>query len=455
MVDFQTPKEENDLKIKIDLDDDNLSILSVSSYDSIDNLKFEQMGQYTCDECNSIPQIINLDEKTKTISFKCDKHGLKTMNLNTYLYKCLNYNPTNWKCSSCEKIQRNSDETFIYCQCNNVFCSSCFRMHQKNEKGDHKHTIESDKFNLRCKKSGDHFEETYKGFCFECKSHFCQKCEVDHKWHEKVDIKTMQIEGSEVEQIKELNKEYERLISYYESLIKLNKLILFSYKNYKNNYYNLSNINTIINNSKRNGVINDLIDQTNAAIIPGEDNSNLTDYMKKLYPPQNGQPNFYDDEIEKISINNKFFNNYDLRVLTQMPLENLRFLDLENNSISKIDCLKNSNFVNLVILNLNNNALKDISTLENVSFKDNLQALFLRNNCIKDISVFNKKIFVSLRQLDLRNNCIEDIKVFELWQDNLGSLQSLFLANNAFDKGKLGSIVVKIKDITENDIKEI
>ena len=135
-----------------------------------------------------------------------------------------------------------------------------------------------------------------------------------------------------------------------------------------------------------------------------------------------------------------------------MPLENLRFLDLENNSISKIDCLKNSNFVNLVILNLNNNALKDISTLENVSFKDNLQALFLRNNCIKDISVFNKKIFVSLRQLDLRNNCIEDIKVFELWQDNLGSLQSLFFFFISFDKGKLGSIVYKIEKIIENDI---
>jgi hypothetical protein len=389
--DFKTPKDnEVEKKMPLILDADNLSVLSVSSCDSIDNLKLETMGQYTCDECSSIPKIINLDDKTKTISFKCENHGLKTMNLNTYLSNCLNYNPQNWKCSACANIQRDckgKEEEFIYCQCNNVFCVSCFPTHQKKEKGEHKFIIQSNKFNLRCKKSKDHYGEVYKGYCYECKTHYCQKCENEHKWHEKVDIKTMQIQEKEVDKIKEINKEYERLISYYKGMIQLNKLIMYSHENCRDNYYNLNNINTIIKNDKRNEILNTLNDKENGAIIPGEEDSNITNYMNELY-----QQNI-DSEINKISISNKFFNNYDLRVLVQMPLKYLRFLDLENNSISQIDCLKKSDFANLVILNLNNNAIKDILPLENASFKDNLQALFLRNNCIKDISVLKKMCF--------------------------------------------------------------
>ena len=326
------------------------------------------------------------------------------------------------------------------------FVQVVFQLIKKKEKGEHKFTILSNKFNLRCKKSKDHYGEVYKGYCYECKTHYCQKCENEHKWHEKVDIKTMQIQEKEVDKIKEINKEYERLISYYKGMIQLNKLIMYSYKNCRDNYYNLNNINTIIKNDKRNEILNTLNDKENGAIIPGEEDSNITNYMNELY-----QQNI-DSEINKISISNKFFNNYDLRVLVQMPLKYLRFLDLENNSISQIDCLKKSDFANLVILNLNNNAIKDILPLENASFKDNLQALFLRNNCIKDISVFKKKC-ASLRQLDLRNNCIDDISVFDSMKDYLANLQSLYLANNAFDKNQFENAIKNINELTEKDIE--
>ena len=95
--DLDPPKEDSK-SIPVILDDDNLSTLSDSSFDSIDNMKFKKMEQYTCDECSSIPKIINLDEKTKTITIKCEKHGIKTINLKTYLFNCLNYNQSNWKC---------------------------------------------------------------------------------------------------------------------------------------------------------------------------------------------------------------------------------------------------------------------------------------------------------------------------------------------------------------------
>ena len=424
------------------LDDDNLSLLSYSSYDSIDNMKLKDMGQYTCDECCSIPKIINLDEKSKIITLKCKYHGVKNLNLNTYLFNCLNYNSTNWKCSTCQKIQKYFPENFKYCECNTVFCETCFEMHQRKE--EHKFAINSSQFDLKCKKSKEHFDEFYIGFCYDCQIQFCSKCKEEHEWHEFMNINEKQVKKEDIKKIQELNKEYERLISYYESLIKLNNLIIYSYNNFKNNYYNLRNINTIINNVRRNEIIESLDNIENKLIFPVEKYSNIYNYIKNLYD--------FDikEDTERISINNKFFNNYDLKVLAKLPLNNLRILILENNSISQISCLKNCNFNNLLILNLNNNGIEDISVIESVKFND-IQALFLRYNAIKDILVFGKKKLPSLRQLDLRNNYIKDIKVFDSWKNNLESLQSLYITNNDYDKSKCKETLRILKELIEKE----
>ena len=86
-------------------EEENLSALSFSSYDSVDNEKFDNMGQYTCDECGEIPKIINTDIFKKTILFKCKTHGYKEINLKNYVSKAINYNSKNWKCMECENIQ--------------------------------------------------------------------------------------------------------------------------------------------------------------------------------------------------------------------------------------------------------------------------------------------------------------------------------------------------------------
>lgn len=424
-------------------DDDNLSVLSFSSDDSIDEMKFQTKGQYTCDECGSIPEIINIDSTTKNIMLKCENHGLKEININTYLHSCLNFNSQNWKCSQCDNIQREKEENFIYCECGAIFCESCIRVHQT--KNSHKNTILSEKFYMKCKKSKEHFEEDYKGYCQECKIHFCKKCEGEHKWHETISINEMIKKKEEINKIKELNKEYKKLISFYESLIKLNELLIYSFNNSKYNYYNLTNINTVINNIDGNHLIYTLNKSEEKAIVPGKKNENLYTYMNKLYKTD------IKEQTDRVQINNKYFNNFDLKVLTQLPLKNLRLLILENNCISKIDCLENSEFKNLIILNLNGNSIKDISILENDKFKD-IQALFFRNNSIKDVAIFGKKKFESLRQLDLRNNLIEDIIHFERWKENMKSLQSLYLTNNAFDPKNFESTIEKIKELMETDV---
>ena len=409
---------------------EDLSALSFSSYDSVDNIKIDKMGQYTCDKCSEIPKIIGTNLEKKTILFKCKEHGHIERDIREYLLNALNYNTNNWKCSQCQNIQRNIKDNFIFCQCGSVFCNECSEVHKKDF--NHPFKIQSDKYNLRCKTKVDHYDEQYIGFCYDCNTHYCKKCETEqtHNLHSVTPINTMYIEEAEIEKIRKLNKEYRSLISYYESLIRLNNLIIHSYKNYRNNYYNCHNINTIINNYKRNIVVNDSINKSspnevNQIILPGEKNENLIKYMKDLYKEE-----IKEEETDSVEIDNKFFNNLDFKVLTQIPIKNLHVLSLENNGITNINCLAKADFPELVIVNLNNNAIEDISVFENVKFVE-FQALLLRNNNIKNISVFGTKKFEFLREIDLRNNSIEDIGVFEKHQ--LPFLQCLYLTYNKFD----------------------
>lgn len=433
----------------MEFEEDNISLLSESSTDEIDKAKFELMGQYSCDECPEIPRLIGTDANTKTITLKCDVHGLKTLDINKYMLNSLNYNTLNWKCSNCENIQRYSNTSFKYCECGFVFCPGCFKGHKETNGKDHDFTISSEDFNLKCKKNKNHFKETYVGYCYDCKVQYCQICakEGTHKWHEKVSLDSIMVQESDIEKIRELNKQYKKFIEYYQALIQFNELVINSFKKCKNNYYNLNNINMIIKNYDRKQLIDPLNDSENRTIIPGENNKNLFLYMNSMHKDVvKDQP----DNISKIEINNKFFNKYDFNVLTQIPLTNLRLLSLENNAISKIDNLEYCNFDNLLILNLNNNAISDISILGKAKF-DGLQALFLKNNSIKDIEIFGKKKFNYLRQLDLRKNVIENIGVFDKWEENLENLQSLYLSGNLYEKEKSKDTIEKIKKIPDGD----
>ena len=422
-------------------DNNDLSILSYSSYDSLENIKFETMGQYTCDECGEIPKIISTNLEKRTILIKCKNHGQKELNIRDYMINSLKYTPNNWKCSESEHVQKMCKELFKYCECGKVFCCECYDFHNKM----HNHNaIESDKFYMHCK-NPKHFGKKYSGYCNECDENFCEICEKDHQGHDKIQNSKLEIGQKEIEKIKQLNKEYRSLITYYESLIRLNNLILYSYNKNRGNYYNLYNINRIISNIKRKTIIDSFKDtkankdfDNNAyyhALVPGEKNSNFIHYMKDLYEKE-----LKEEETIEFRVNNKFFNNLDLKILTEIPLYNLKLLELDNNGITKIDNLENAEFPELIILSLKNNGIEDISVLERVKFED-VQGLFLSNNTIKDISVFGKIKFKLLRLIDLRNNNIEDIKVFLKYDtDKLKVLDSIYLSGNKFDINKFSEV---------------
>ena len=84
----------------------------------------------------------------------------------------------------------------------------------------------------------------------------------------------------------------------------------------------MNNINTIIKNYDRNKIIEAFNEIENIEIIPGEDNANLKTFVEELYRIE------LKEDDNKIEINNKYFNIHDLKVLTQIPLDNLKILIL-------------------------------------------------------------------------------------------------------------------------------
>ena len=416
-------------------DNEELSLLSFSSYDSIENFKLEKMGQYTCDQCSEIPKIIDTNIAKKTIIIKCKNHGQREINIRDYIVNSLNYNPSNWVCKDSEHIQKTSKDLFKYCECGFVFCDACYAYHKDNTKDSQ--SIDSDKYYLYCKKKG-HFQEKFIGYCYECNDNYCKMCEGDHMKHSKILINTMEIEKKEIDKIKKLNKEYRSLITYYESLIKLNNLIIHSYEKNRDNYYNLFNIHSIISNANRNPLSE--TDNFYQSFSPGANSTNVINYINELYAK-----NLNEDETIEININNKNFNNFDLKVLSQIPLYNLKMLELDNNSITKIDCLEFAQFPELIVLSLKNNSIEDISVLERVKFED-VQGILLSNNNISDINVFERTKFKKLRLIDLRNNRINDIGVFEyLDSEKLSALQCIYLTGNKYDITKFQ----KVKNLLE------
>ena len=327
-------------------------------------------------------------------------------------------------------IRNNRQILFKYCECGYVFCSSCYSCHK--DKTHHKQSIDSDKYFLYCKKKG-HFDETFKGYCYDCNENYCKLCEKEHIKHSKILINTMEVEQKEIDKIKKLNQDYRSLITYYESLIKLNNLIIQSYEKNRDNYYNLFNMHSIISNASRNPLTKN--DNFYQSISPGEGNTNIINYISNLY----GQE-LNEDETVDIKINHKNFNNFDFKILSQMPLYNLKILELDNNSITKIDCLENAEYPELIVLSLKNNAIVDISVLARVKFEE-LQGILLSNNNISDINSLERANFKKLRLIDLRNNNIDNISVFEyIENERINALQCVYLTGNKYDTTKIDKV---------------
>ena len=172
-----------------------------------------------------------------------------------------------------------------------------------------------------------------------------------------------------------------------------------------------------------------------------------------------------DDGLKKLSkikfyelktLNLKENNIIIINCLKNFKCETLENLNLSGNKLSDINILDRVNFPELKELDLNNNEISDINPLKTVKF-DKLEKLILNRNKISDINSLEKANFPELKELNLGSNEISDISVLQ--RVKFVKLKNLLLNNN-----KISEIIVlknvnfkKLEDLNlyKNNISDI
>ena len=132
--------------------------------------------------------------------------------------------------------------------------------------------------------------------------------------------------------------------------------------------------------------------------------------------------NLIRNEIRDISILKKFNEIF----------PELQHLNLYNNNITSIDCLKGIILSKLKTLSFSKNEIERINVLENCYFPD-LDDLDLSGNKISDISIIEYIKFPKLNFIDLRHNKIYSIKpALFINKQNLPCLNNLRFCRNSF-----------------------
>ena len=128
-----------------------------------------------------------------------------------------------------------------------------------------------------------------------------------------------------------------------------------------------------------------------------------------------------------IDLNSSEISEDNLQLLSKMELDNLFWINLSNNKIKNIECIKNS-LKNIKFLILEYNNIKNLSLNGNFPFIKNLEYLYLGSNSIENISFLSKNNLIYLTHLSLYNNKISDISALKYC--SFPSLETLNLSYN-------------------------
>ena len=356
-------------------------------------LTFQQItqipdDQYSCTQCDLVPEIIDIDYDSGAIIINCPEHGERNIYISNYFSEELKNVYYSAKCDFTNVLQKdNIDKIFQFCNdCNKMCCSNCSYSH--NQK---KHNlIKIDEKNCICKQHFQKFEK----FCTICKKNICShnecKCEHDPNNHKKIpkpdnrDIN--EIQG----QINVLKKKKER----QDLLIKLLNNLMETYRKHESNYYfsyNISNVAKKIReiNSNTNG-----IDKVNKANVLSRINyleKKIIDFFNSKFGTN------LKLEDNKIVLKDKGIENEDFELLCSIDFPNLEELNLKGNNISILTPIESLKPKKLLKLDLSYNKINNITTLKDILKKKlfpKIQDIILTGNniLIKDLEEIKRLI---------------------------------------------------------------
>ena len=445
----------------------NIEVNSATDIDLIDISR----DQYSCTECNSVPEIKNIDYNEGTITFECPEHPIKSINIEKYLKKELKHLNYNVKCKDGNLDQwKNIEEVFNYCTtCKNYYCLP----HAKNHSNDKHKLIKVNELNNKCI---IHFED-FNRYCLDCKKHFCSKCincghnnikeitkaneDLEKLKQNKYNLETKKKEIEEMNNIFEKKKkkideikiQLDKLVENLkkeEKIIKLWDILIQTYEKHPSNYFhsiniqNVAKINYDFNYEKIN--FNDENIIQNEIIHDDQRIDNRLKLLEKKIKDFLTMKLKVDFDGTNINLSGKNIDNSDFNLLCCIPLENATEINLSHNKIQDLSPIEYLKAPNATKLDLSYNVINNINPIKKLKLKEVFPIL-------KEIKLDHNKVLEKDIE-DIRKLLkIKFIKECELeYELDKSAKQIRIFGKDFFDKNKSNC---KIKYNDKNDVIDI
>lgn len=198
-----------------DKDDNDISEEELTERKGQNNSKIPN-DEFTCNKCETVPEILEIHSDTSKLSLECKKHPLTKISVSKYLNQLSksNFSYRENKCYKCEKKAKEILMHFCI-KCRNFVCERCkVYYHQEHEELGYLIPIE-EKNNI-CK---IHPKEKAENFCFDCEEIICEK-DNNHSDHYKINTNCLQKEVNEYrETIRNKNKKLLNMLKFYRLVI--------------------------------------------------------------------------------------------------------------------------------------------------------------------------------------------------------------------------------------------
>ena len=180
--------------------------------------KFKRVpdDQFTCPECEIVPEILEMHSDTGNLILYCDKHGMHHDSTTNYLNSFIKSNFTylNLKCSVCGAKPSGKKTQMQFCvECREPICKKCVDVRHEEHRA---FLIPIGAINNTCRK---HKNEKAELYCKDCEEIICEDDTIhsDHRVVDTYDLK------------KEVNKYREKIIKKNQklfSMLEFYKLVL-------------------------------------------------------------------------------------------------------------------------------------------------------------------------------------------------------------------------------------
>jgi hypothetical protein len=397
----------------------------------------EDLCEFLCSKCGKIPLILNVHTDNSKIEFNCKNCGIYEILVDDYydrLFKqnyfkkcsiCENkgmYNNKFFYCENCKEniceickkdhnIEHNCKEEkkkdhyffnkcfkcenkkinknkYYYCiNCNNNLCQKCKDEKNCINKNAHKCIDEKEK-KITCL---DH-NKTFKYFCLDCLENFCEECKLikhlDHKNKKLQDLNSALVDNRN--DILKINKELNNLVEFNETILKYTDI-------FENNVDYLQSIINI-GKSLEEGNKRNTKDMKCLLKELAQDIQNSIKAINDLLVHKKKRPIPLSRNEKYIHINNKQLDDQDFKYISQIRFNQLKEIDISENSITNIEPFKKMKLPFLEFLNLSHNKIKFIKPLTKLK-SEKLEYIFLQNNKIEDIETLAESDFPFLKIL--------------------------------------------------------